>query len=176
MLFFFKFIFENEVCKSYSSCLFGFCGNIFDYYFFYPIHFSRALFFFKNVIEIFWILKFELVFSFVIGWKKKEFFTNSDFIIRKNPKISKNRVRYLIFSDYRIRTPPKHPFFMVLMQFGLRNPNYTSTNSKHVCNMDSHFKDNINLPNSHPCVFMIKTPLEGTSYGTPPLRIQNSIV
>jgi len=21
--------------------------------------------------------------------------------------------------------------------------------------MDSHFKDNINLPNSHPCVFMI---------------------
>ena len=108
--------------------------------------------------------------------KKKEFFTNSDFIIRKNPKISKNRVRYLIFSDYRIRTPPKHPFFMVLMQFRLRNPNYTSANSKHVCNMDSHFKDNINLPNSHPCVFMIKTPIEGTSYGTPPLRIQNSIV
>jgi len=44
---------------------------------------------------------------------------------------------------------------MVLMQFGLRNLDNTSTNSKHVCNMDSHFKDNINLPTSHPCVFMI---------------------
>jgi len=44
---------------------------------------------------------------------------------------------------------------MVLMQFGLRNPNCTSTNSEHVTNMDSHFKDNINLPNSHPCAFMI---------------------
>jgi len=64
---------------------------------------------------------------------------------------------------------------MVLMQFEF-NPNCTSTNSEHVCNMDNHFKDNINLPNSHPCVFMIKTPLEGTSYGTPPLKIQNSIV
>jgi len=44
---------------------------------------------------------------------------------------------------------------MVLMQFGLRNPNCTSTNSEHVTNMDSHFKDNINLHNSHPCAFMI---------------------
>jgi len=44
---------------------------------------------------------------------------------------------------------------MVLMQFGLRNPDITSTNFEHVCNMDSHFKDNINLTNSHPCVFMI---------------------
>jgi len=59
-------------------------------------------------------------------------------------------------------TPPSkskislfRPFFMVLMQFGLRNPDSTNTNSKHVCSMDSHFKDNINLPNSHPCVFMI---------------------
>jgi hypothetical protein len=44
---------------------------------------------------------------------------------------------------------------MVLMQSGLRNPDNISTNSEHVCNIDSHFKDNINLPNSHPCVFMI---------------------
>jgi len=73
--------------------------------------------------------------------------------------------------------------------------------------MDSHFKDNINLPNSHPSVlghcymFLVKnrvfrqldriapklsqkirknsrtmTPLEGTSYATPPLKIQNSII
>jgi len=54
------------------------------------------------------------------------------------------------------------------MQSELRNPDSTSTNSEHVCNMDSHFKDNINLPGFHPCVFMIKTPLKGTSYGTPP--------
>jgi len=44
---------------------------------------------------------------------------------------------------------------MVLMQFGLRNPNCINTNSEHVCNIDSYFKDNINLHNSHPCVFMI---------------------
>jgi hypothetical protein len=47
------------------------------------------------------------------------------------------------------------PFFMMLMQFGLHNSNCISTNSEHVCNMDSHFKDNINLPNSHLRVFMI---------------------
>jgi len=58
-------------------------------------------------------------------------------------------------------------FFMVLMQSGLRNPDSTNTNSEHVCNIDSHFKDNINLPSFHPCVFMIKTPLEETSYRTP---------
>jgi len=29
--------------------------------------------------------------------KKKSCFTNSDFVIRKNPKISKNRARYMIF-------------------------------------------------------------------------------
>jgi len=56
---------------------------------------------------------------------------------------------------------------MVLMQFRLRNPDNTITNSEHVCNMNSYFKDNINLPSFHHCVFMIKTPLEGTSYGTP---------
>jgi len=44
---------------------------------------------------------------------------------------------------------------MMLMQFGLRNPNCINTNSEHVCNMDCHFKYNINLPNSHSCVFMI---------------------
>ena len=41
------------------------------------------------------------------------------------------------------------------MQFGLSNPNNINTNFEHICNMNSHFKDNINLPNSHPCVFMI---------------------
>jgi len=56
------------------------------------------------------------------------------------------------------------------MQFGLRNPDNINTNSEHVCNMDSHFKDNINLPSFHPCVFMIKTPLEVTSYETPPSK------
>ena len=61
----------------------------------------------------------------------------------------------MIFSNYRIRTPPKHHFFTVLMQFRLCNPDNTSTNYEHICNMNSHFKDNINLPNSHPCVFMI---------------------
>ncbi|AET03627.1 hypothetical protein MTR_8g073880 [Medicago truncatula] len=60
---------------------------------------------------------------------------------------------------------------MVLMQFGLRNPDSTSTNSEHVRNMDRHFKDNINLLSFHPCIFMIKTPLEGTSYAG--LRPQN---
>jgi len=58
------------------------------------------------------------------------------------------------------------------MQSGLRNPDRTSTNSEHVCNIDSHFKDNINLPSFHPCVFMIKTPLEETSYGTPPSKFK----
>jgi len=59
---------------------------------------------------------------------------------------------------------------MVLMQSGLSNPDITSTNSEHVCNMDSHFKDYINLPSFCPCVFMIKTPLERTSYRTPPSK------
>ena len=44
---------------------------------------------------------------------------------------------------------------MALTLFGLRNPDSINTNFEHVCNMDGHFKDNINLPNSHPCVFMI---------------------
>ncbi|KEH20075.1 hypothetical protein MTR_8g066972 [Medicago truncatula] len=70
--------------------------------------------------------------------------------------------------------------------------------------MDSHFRDNINLPNSHPSVlghcylFLVKNWVFGlldqiapklphkirknsrtmtlTSYGTPPLQIQNFIV
>ncbi|KEH30654.1 hypothetical protein MTR_4g077767 [Medicago truncatula] len=97
-----------------------------------------------------------------------------------NPETSKNTARYMMFSDYIIRKPHKHPL--------------SSTNSKHVCN-------------SHPSVlghcymFLIKnwifglldriaqklaqtirknsrtmTPVEGTSYGTLPLKIQNSIV
>ena len=44
---------------------------------------------------------------------------------------------------------------MVQMQFGLRNPDNINTNFEHVCNIDSHFKNNINLSDSHPCVFMI---------------------
>jgi len=44
---------------------------------------------------------------------------------------------------------------MVLMQFGLYNPNCISTNFELVYNMDSHFKDNINRHNSHPCISMI---------------------
>lgn len=91
------------------------------------------------------------MFFFVVGWKKWVFHQFGFY----NPKISKNWASFLIFSDYRIRTPPKHYFFMVLMQFGLRNQNCTNTNYEHVCNMDSHFKDNINLPNFHPCAFMI---------------------
>jgi len=55
-----------------------------------------------------------------------------------------------MFPDYIIRKPPK-PFFKV-KQLGLYNLNCISTNSKHVCNMDSHFMDNINLPNSHPSI------------------------
>ena len=56
--------------------------------------------------------------------------------------------RYLIFSDYIIRTPHKHPFSSE-KQFGLYNPNCISTNSKHVCNMNCHLMDNINFLNSH---------------------------
>jgi len=56
------------------------------------------------------------------------------------------------------------------MQFGLRNPDSTNTNSEHVCNIDSHFKDNIDLPSFHLRVVMIKTPIEETSYGTPPSK------
>jgi len=53
-----------------------------------------------------------------------------------------NRVGSLIFSDYRIQTP----FFKGKTQFELYNPNCINTNSKHVCNMNSHFKDNIKGP------------------------------
>ncbi|KEH28194.1 hypothetical protein MTR_5g073310 [Medicago truncatula] len=90
--------------------------------------------------------------------------------------------RYMMFLDYIIRKPSKHPF-------------------------SSHFRDNINLPNSHLSVlghcymFLVKnwvfglldriapklpqkirknsrtvTSIEGTSYETPPLKIQNFIV
>ena len=110
----------------------------------------------------------------------------------------------MIFSDYIIRTPHKHPFSRE-KQFGLYNLNCISTNYEHVCNMDSHFMNNINLRNFHPSVlghcwlFLVKnqvfglldqiapklpqkirkksritTPLEETSYETPPLKIQNS--
>jgi len=117
-----------------------------------------------------------------------------------NPETSKNRARYMIFSDYIIQTPHKHHFSRK-KQFGLYNRNCISTNYKHVCNMNSHLRDNINLLTSHPSVlghwylFLVKnwvselldriapklphkirkisrtmTPLEGTSYVTPPLN------
>ena len=47
------------------------------------------------------------------------------------------------------------PFFHGADVVRITYPNCISTNYEHVCNMDSHFKDNINLPNSHPFVFMI---------------------
>ena len=132
----------------------------------------------------------------------------TDFSGFRNSKTSKNRARYMIFSDYIIQTPRKHHFSRE-KQFGLYNPNCISTNHnhKHVCNMYSHFRDNISLANSYPFVlghcylFLVKNrvfgpldriapklpqkikknsrtmaPLEGTSYRTPPLKIQNSIV
>jgi len=37
-------------------------------------------------------------------------------------------------------------------QIGLYNTNCINTNYEHVCNINSHFKDNINLLNSHPSV------------------------
>ena len=121
-----------------------------DYYFSHHVFLAHPIFFRKypsnNIIRI-WVFS-------TLG-EKNEFFTNLDFIIRKPTKIG----RYLILSDYRIQTPPKHLFFfMVLMQLRLHNPNCTSTNSEHVCNMNSHFKDNIILPNSHPCVFGSRLP------------------
>ena len=68
-----------------------------------------------------------------------------------NLETSKNKVRYMIFSDYIIRTPPPKHHFSREKQFGLYNLNSINSNSKHVCNMDSHFRDNINLPNSSLC-------------------------
>jgi len=62
---------------------------------------------------------------------------------------------------------------MVLVMFGLRNPDNTNTNSEHVHNMDSHFKDNFNLLSFHPCIFMIKIPLEQTFYGAPLSKSKN---
>ena len=59
---------------------------------------------------------------------------------------------------------------MVVVLSGLRTPDNTSTNYEHVYSIDSHFKDKINLLSFHPYIFMIKTPLEGTSYGTLPSK------
>jgi len=78
-----------------------------DKYFFHPTHFSCVLFFFFwKCPSDFWILKSELSFSFVMGWKKW-FFHQFGFY---NSKTSKNKAHSLLFSDYRIRTPPKHFF------------------------------------------------------------------
>jgi len=118
-----------------------------DYYFSHPMSFSRALYFFQKCPCDFWMLKFELSFSFVIGWKKWVFHQFGFY----NPKTSKNMEHYLMFSDYRVRTPPKHPISRK-KQFGLYNLNSSSTNSELVCNMDNQFKDHINLLNYHPHV------------------------
>jgi len=82
----------------------------------------------------------------------------------------------MIFLDYRIRTPPKHHFFMVLMQFKLRNLDNTNTNSEHVCNMNSHFKDNINLPSLSYLRFYDQDSLRRGFLRDSALKIQNSIV
>jgi len=58
----------------------------------------------------------------------------------------------MLFSDYKIRTPYKHPFSEE-KQFGSYNLNCISTNFVFVCNMGNQFKDDINLSNSHPSVF-----------------------
>jgi len=141
------------------------------------------------------LLDFIIRIQFFFCYRVKKWVTN--FFGLYNPKISKKWARHLIFLDY-------------IIQFGLHKPNCISINFKYVCNMDSHFMNNINLPNFHPSVlghcylFLVKksgfratwldcfeTSLEnqkkkknqgsrlhwkGTSYRTPPLKIQNSIV
>jgi len=77
-----------------------------DYYFSHPIYFSRILFFNSKMSLRFSDFKIWTGIFLCYRVKKNEFFTNLDLIIRKNLKISKNRARYLIFLDYRIRTPP----------------------------------------------------------------------
>ena len=139
-----KFLILNQI----DHCCFlspKFWSLFFYYYFSHPIHFSCALFFFPECHWDFRILKSELSFSFVMGWKN-EFFTNSDFIIRKL-QIKTGHVTWIfriIESEHPLNTP-----FQGEKLLGLYNLNYISTNFEHVCNMDSHFKDNINLPNSH---------------------------
>jgi len=112
----------------------------------------------------------------------------------------------MIFPDYIIQTPPKHPFQ------GKNSPDYIIlTVSAQVLNMFVTWiiilGNNTNLPSSHPFVlghcylFLVKnrifglldqiapklqqkiiknsrivTPLKGTSWGIPPLKIQNFIV
>jgi len=67
-----------------------------------------------------------------------------------NPKTLNNKAQSLFFfSDYKIRTAPKHRFSRE-KQSGLYNMNCISTNYESVCSMDNQFKNNINLQNSHP--------------------------
>ena len=112
---------------------------------FFIIYHSHASF--QKCFCDFLILKLELSFFFVIEWKN-EFFTNLNFIIRKLQKIGRVPKKKL---DYKIRTPLKHHFSRK-KQFRLYNLNCISTNSKYVCNLDSHFMDNIDLFNSHPSI------------------------
>jgi len=58
--------------------------------------FSRALFFSKNALEVFGFHNLEWCFALLKGEKMSYGLHN--------------RARYMIFSDYMIRTPPKHPF------------------------------------------------------------------
>jgi len=118
----------------------------YDHYFSYLTYviLARPMFFLKMSL---WFSDFRIRTEFFLCYrvKKNVFFHLFGFY---NPKTSINRTCSLIFSDYRIR---KHPFWRE-KKFGLYNPNCINTNFKHVCSMNSHFKDNINLPNSHPSV------------------------
>jgi len=105
-------------------------GLILSYYFFYPIHFSRFIFFTKMFMGfsnyIIWI-KFSTCFK-VETWAFHQF----GFY---NPNTPKNRAHSLVFSYYRIRTSPKHRY-LGENWFRLHNPNCISTNFEHIRNMD----------------------------------------
>jgi len=126
------------------------CGSFFILFkrllLFPPYPFLVRLIFFLSKMPLrFSDFKIRTEFFLCYGMKKKWVFHPFGFY---NPKASKNRARYMNFSDYRIRTTPKHHFSRK-KQLGLYNSNWISTNCEHVCNLDSHFKDNNNLPNSH---------------------------
>ena len=100
------------------------------------------LFFLSKCPCDFQILKFERSFFFVKRWKKWVFHQFGFY----NPKTSKNKAFSLIF--FRI-IESEHPL----------NTHFKGKNSSDYIiklyqimnniNMDSHFKDNINLPNSY---------------------------
>jgi len=119
---------------------FQFCGSLryhwrnFWLLLFPPYVFlARSIYFlYENAHGIFGFYNPNWVFLLFWGWKN-EFFTNSDY---ENPNTLENRARSLLFLDYRIRTPIKHPY-SGKKQFGLYNLNCFSTNSKHICNLNN---------------------------------------